>query len=132
MRVKLPGILRNTSHCPECHVKYADCPHATKILDGKSHSRLNVPFCVLLFLAWNETADSHCTPDCMPSSQALTHVMREGGNFVAKIFGGKDVQLLFTFSLRGPPALTSPQQKLQIGMEPLVLYTCKSNLIPRP
>ena len=31
---KLPGILRINSHCPECHVKYADCPHATKILDG--------------------------------------------------------------------------------------------------
>ena len=31
--------------------------------------------------------------------------MREGGNFVAKIFRGKDVQLFFTSSLRGPPAV---------------------------
>ena len=41
---KLPGILRNNSHCPKCDVKYADLPRATKILDGKSHSRLNVPW----------------------------------------------------------------------------------------
>ena len=37
------------------------------ILHGKSHSRLNVPFCVLLFLMGNETADSHRTPDYTPS-----------------------------------------------------------------
>ena len=59
--------------------------------------------------------------------------MREGGNFVAKIFRGKDVQLFFTSSLRGPRAvnLVAAETPDRYG-KLLVLYTCKSNLIPRP
>ena len=34
--------------------------------------------------------------DCFQALNITTHVLRDGGNFVAKIFRGKDVQLLYS------------------------------------